>query len=151
MTDLPFNIVALGDAFTKIIELGDSVDKLGIKLDELDRNRANPKIDVDTTAATVKIDELYRKLDSKQGLSGATNNVQTAMIGLGAALSAGALSGGALLAIPAGVAAIGIAAGHSNADVATAFGGMATAAKTSLEQGFSPFVPTLVSIANEAK
>lgn len=151
MTDLTFNIVALGDAFTKMIALGDSVEKLGIKLDELDRKKADPKIDVDTTAATAKIDELNRKINSSQGLSGGVNNIQTAMIGLGVALGAGALSGGALLAIPAGIAAIGIAAVHSNADVQTAFTGLTTAAKASLTQGFAPFVPTLVAIAGQGK
>lgn len=151
MTDLTFNIVALGDAFTKIIALGDSVERLSVKLDELGRKVATPKVDVDTTAATAKIDELNRKINSTQGLSGGVNNVQTALIGLGAALGAGALSGAALLAIPAGVAAIGIAAVRTNVDVRTAFTDMTTAAKVSLTQGFAPFVPTLVAIAGQGK
>lgn len=151
MTDLTFNIVALGDAFKKIVDLGDSVERLGIKLDELDHKKATPKIDVDTTAANAKIDDLNRKINSNQGLSGGVNNFQTALIGLGATLGAGALSGGALLTIPAAVSAIGIAAVHTNADVQTAFGDLQSTAKATLVQGFAPFVPTLVAIAAQGK
>jgi hypothetical protein len=72
-------------------------------------------------------------------------------IGAGAAVAAGAVGGAALLMAPALLAAIGVAAEKSNTQVAAAFTGMEQAAKTSLQAGFAPFVPVLVSIADQAK
>lgn len=76
---------------------------------------------------------------------------QAGLIAAGLGLGAGAAGGAALLTAPALMAAIGIAAEKSNTQVATAFTGMESAAKSSLQAGFAPFVPVLVAIADQAK
>jgi hypothetical protein len=152
MVDMTFNIAALGDAFTKIVALGDSVERVGKKLDELDVKRADPKVNVDTTEATAKIDELDRKIKAAGSGGGAGAGIgQGAAIAGAVALGLGPLAGAGLLAIPAAIAAIGIAATKSNVDVQAAFKGFTTAAKSSVTDGFSPFVPTIVGIADQAK
>jgi SLT domain-containing protein len=152
VTDLTFNIVALGDAFTKMIALGDSVEKLGIKLDELDRKKADPKISLDTTEANAKIDELKAKLDSVSNGGGSGGGIgKGSLIGGALALGAGPIVGAGLLAIPAAILAIGVAAEHTNPQVVAAFGNLTAAAKQTAQQGFSPLVPSLVQFANEAQ
>src|ERR1700743_461089 len=115
-TDLTFNIAALDKASATFVALADKVDRIGDRLDALDRKRADPKVDLDTS-------NFDRKMaTSEKGIDAFSQTGQAKLIALGSALAAGAVSGGALLAIPAAIAAVGIAAEKSNPVVAASFG-----------------------------
>lgn len=144
MTDLSFNIVALDKAGATFIALADKVDKLVERLDKLDGKDVNVNVDVDTTKANSKLDDLNKSIDK----------LKVSQVGagiFGGIVGAGAVVGASLLTIPAAITAIGIAAEKSNPQVVGAFGNMTDAAKQTLQEGLSPLVPALVQFANNAQ
>lgn len=144
MTDLSFNIVALDKAGATFIALADKVDKLVERLDKLDGKDVNVKVDVDTTKANSKLDDLNKSINKLK--------VSQAGAGIfGGIVGAGAIVGASLLTIPAAITAIGIAAEKSNPQVVGALGNMTDAAKQTLQEGLSPLVPALVQFANNAQ
>lgn len=144
-TDLTFNIAALDKASATFVALAAQVDRVGERLDTLDRKKANPKVDLDTSNFDRKV------IASEKNLDAFSQRGQTQLIALGATLAAGALTGGALLAIPAAFAAIGIAAEKSNPEVRQSFSELTVAAKETAQDGFEPLVPALVGFADQAK
>lgn len=158
---LSFVIDSTGDAQEKLVQLSQGVKDLGDRIVELGTKEADPKVSLEDTEARAKIDELRALLDELShkdatpkvtvDTTNALTNMKVVLATLGSFVGAGALASGALLALPAAFAAIGAAAEHSNDAVANSFASMATAAKQSLEQGFTPLVPTFVNLANQAK
>ncbi|HEX3778441.1 MAG TPA: hypothetical protein VHX38_02155 [Pseudonocardiaceae bacterium] len=144
-TDLTFNIAALDRASATFVNLAGKVDLIGQRLDSLDHKRANPKVDLDTSNFDRKI------ATSQKGIDAFSQTGQAKLIALGGALAAGAVSGGALLAIPVAIAAIGIAAEKSNPQVVASFTDLKQSAKETAEEGFLPLVPALVGFASQAK
>lgn len=146
-TNLTFNIASIGEQGETFIKLAGAIDKVTERLDVLDHQKADPKVTLDTSEATRKLDELKTKVGALDNL----NIGQGSAIAGGLALGAGALAAGGLLAIPAAIAAIGIASEKSNPEVVQAFSGMTAAAKETARDGFSPLVPAIVGFANNTK
>jgi hypothetical protein len=143
MTDLSFNIAWIQKNTESLTRVADDLDKIALKLDELDHKDADPKVNVDTAEANAKLDDLNKKL----------NNLKVSQAGagiLGGLVGAGAIVGAGLLTIPAAIVAIGAAAEKTDPQVSAAFSNMANQAKQTAQVGFAPLAPTLANFGNEA-
>lgn len=145
-TDLTFNIAALDRASDTFVKLAAKVDKIGDRLDALDRKKADPKVDVDTTLANAKLDDLNKKIGALDKL----NLRQKDFIGLGAFLGAGPAIAGGLLAIPAAITAISVAAEKSNPVVAASFASLKQEAVSTAQEGLAPLAPAFARFEDEA-
>lgn len=61
--NLTFNVAALDNASKAFIRMAQQVEKLSDKLEELDRKRVQPSLDVDTAGVDRKVDRLSRDLN----------------------------------------------------------------------------------------
>jgi hypothetical protein len=103
--ELGFNIIALDRASKTFLALASNVDRLSRKLDELDRKRANPRVDVSTARAHSKLTALERRLDSlSRGRFLINVAVAAAPLAI-PAIAAGVLGGGAAAAMGSGLLA----------------------------------------------
>lgn len=118
--DLTFNVYALDRASKTFLSMAEKVDRLGRKLDELDRKEANPRVDVKTRKAVHDINHVNHLLS--------TLSLRKAAVTGGIIMAPSAV--GALTALTAGLAgAVGLFG-----TAGTAAGGFGVAAAGSLKR-----------------
>jgi hypothetical protein len=133
--------VDASDASAKLSAIADDVTRL-------DHRTATIDVRVDQASLALAESDIDK---IKSDASGGGAGISTAgLIAGGIGVGAGPLAAGALVAVPAVFAAIGIAAEHSNAQVSASLTAMENSAKKTLAEGFDPFVPTLVDLDNQA-
>lgn len=153
--NLAFNIAALDNASKTFIKLAQQVEKLADKLERLDRQSAQPRVDVDTGRADRKLDTTKRKLDTLA--SGFSGNV-IKVVAFGEALGKLAIppafiaAAGAIAPLMAGVASTVAAASGAllllpagGAAGATAFGALAVATS-----GVSDAIKAMLDVDTQA-
>lgn len=169
--DLGFNVFALDKASKTFIRLGERIEKLSDKLDELDRKKVEPEIDVDTdkarlaAAAIGKTLEVEGKRHSRGFFRSMFTPNQSVLMalrtGVPAALSspigvAGLVLGGvfaasfvsavlssaALGAIGAGFVGLAAVGLRENERLKDSFADLGRTASAHLKQAATPLVPT---------